>query len=63
MCPVDEHLVCKQHVEMGRSGSHSFCLSQHASGQVETFMWILEEAPASVTIRNADECAALHLLV
>ncbi|CAE7357353.1 unnamed protein product [Symbiodinium microadriaticum] len=30
--------------------------------QVETFMWILEEAPASVTIRNADECAALHLL-
>jgi len=30
--------------------------------QVETFMWILEEAPASATIRNADECAALHLL-
>ena len=26
-------------------------------------MWILEEAPASATIRNADECAALHLLV
>ena len=32
-------------------------------GQVETVMWILEEAPDSATIRNADEMAALHILV